>query len=42
MTAGGWLFMFVSLGIVWGLAVWSYRRVFTTRNHSSDASDKRA
>jgi hypothetical protein len=27
MTTGGWIFMIVSLGSVWGLAIWCYRRV---------------
>jgi len=29
MTALGWIFMFVSLGFVWGLAIWCFRKVLT-------------
>lgn len=29
MTAGGWIFMLVSLGCVWSLAGWCYYKVFT-------------
>lgn len=27
MTTGGWIFMLVSLGFVWTLALWCYVRV---------------
>jgi hypothetical protein len=27
MTAGGWVFMLLSLGFVWALALWCYARV---------------
>ncbi len=27
MTAGGWVFMVLSLGFVWSLALWCYARV---------------
>jgi uncharacterized membrane protein len=30
MTAGGWIFMFVSLAIVWSLVGWCYYKVFTS------------
>ena len=29
MTAGGWVFLFSSLGFVWGLTVWCYYKVLT-------------
>lgn len=29
MTAGGWLFMLVSLVFVWGLTGWCFYRVLT-------------
>ncbi len=27
MTLGGWCFMILSLGFVWGLALWCYAKV---------------
>lgn len=30
MTTGGWIWMLVSLGAVWGLAAWCYRKVLST------------
>ncbi len=41
MTAGGWIFMFVSLGIVWGLAAWCWRRVLTSSGTSGNSSEDR-
>jgi hypothetical protein len=29
MTAGGWIFMLISVGLVIGLTAWCYYRVFT-------------
>jgi hypothetical protein len=29
MTTGGWILMLGSLGIVWGLAIWCYRKVLS-------------
>lgn len=29
MTAGGWVCMVGSVSFVWGLAIWSYYKVFT-------------
>jgi hypothetical protein len=30
MTIGGWIWMVVSLGFVWGLVIWAYRKVLTS------------
>lgn len=30
MSAGGWLTMILSLGGVWGLAIWCYRTVLSS------------
>jgi len=30
MTTAGWIMMAVSLGIVWSLAIWCYRKVLST------------
>ncbi len=30
MTLGGWIWMTISLGGVWGLAIWAYRKVLTS------------
>ena len=30
MTAGGWVTMILSLGLVWGAAIWCYRKVLST------------
>lgn len=29
LDEGGWAFMLLSLGFVWGLAIWCFRRVLT-------------
>lgn len=29
MTAGGWIFMLVSVGAVWALTLWCFHRVLT-------------
>lgn len=29
MTTGGWIFMLLSVGFVWSLTIWSFRRVLT-------------
>jgi hypothetical protein len=31
MTTGGWIFMLVSLGFVWTLAIWCYYVLLTTK-----------
>jgi len=31
MTPGGWTFMLVSLVFVWGLTLWCFIKVLTTR-----------
>jgi hypothetical protein len=30
MTLGGWIWMIVSLAIVWSLALWCFRKVLIT------------
>ncbi len=30
MRIGGWITMFVSLGFVWGLAIWCFYRVLAS------------
>lgn len=30
LTTGGWITMLVSLGFVWGLVIWSYRRTLAS------------
>jgi hypothetical protein len=30
MTALGWIFMLVSVGFVWTLAIWCFRRVLSS------------
>jgi len=32
MTTGGWIFMLVSLAFVWGLTIWCFLKVLTTRH----------
>ena len=34
MTLGGWIFMTLSVGFVWGLALWCFRRVLS--HHGTD------
>jgi hypothetical protein len=29
MSAAGWIFMLLSVGAVWGLTLWCFRRVLT-------------
>lgn len=29
MNTGGWIFMLVSLGIVWGTTIWAYTRLLS-------------
>jgi hypothetical protein len=29
MTTGGWIIMLISLGGVWGLAIWCYKTVLS-------------
>jgi hypothetical protein len=29
MTVGGWIFMCVSVGFVWGLCLWCFSKVLT-------------
>ncbi len=31
MSAGGWIFMLLSVGFVYGLTFWCFRRVLTTK-----------
>ena len=31
MTATGWIFMLLSLGAVWSLAIWCYSRILRPR-----------
>ena len=31
MTTAGWIFMLVSLTFVWGLAIWSYYKLLSTK-----------
>jgi hypothetical protein len=30
MTTAGWIMMIVSLGIVWSLAIWCYKKVLSS------------
>jgi len=36
MTIGGWVFMLLSVGSVWGLALWCFRRVLANHGKSND------
>jgi hypothetical protein len=36
MTAGGWIFMSLSVGLVIGLTAWCYYRVFTSPGESTE------
>ncbi len=38
MTTGGWIFMLLSLGLVWGTTIWAYHRLLTAPRE--DRSDK--
>ena len=39
MTIGGWIFMLVSLVLVWGTTIWAYCRLLTApREDNSDKS----
>lgn len=34
MNLGGWIFMTLSVGCVWGLAIWCYYRTFKAGSKS--------
>jgi hypothetical protein len=40
MTPAGWVFLLVSLGFVWGLAIWCFRKVFTLEDPEPRAASK--
>lgn len=34
MTTLGWIFMLTSVGAVWGMTIWCFRKVLTTKDDS--------
>ncbi len=38
MNTGGWIFMLVSLALVWGTTIWAYTRLLTAP--PQDAADE--
>jgi hypothetical protein len=40
MTPLGWLFLIVSLGFVWGLALWCFYKVLSTHEPPSEPVKK--
>lgn len=39
MNTGGWIFMTISLALVWGTAIWAYTRLLTAPRETSDDSE---
>jgi len=39
MTAGGWLFMLISLAFVWGLTGWCFYRVLSAPREITEPPD---
>jgi hypothetical protein len=41
MNTGGWIFMLVSLALVWGTTIWAYTRLLSAppQESSSDADE---
>ncbi len=39
MTIGGWIFLVISLVLVWSLSIWCYRKVLTTTGRTTKPPD---
>lgn len=40
MNAGGWIFMLVSLALVWGTTLWAYARLLSAPKDESAPEDE--